>query len=344
MNSRDQGATAAQIKKELIQYLEALRARSDCYPVRFVTARLRAAAMPTAQGWPPLLAKYNDVVMSRDSLIACRDLVKEIYLDSLLVGERAVSVFKISPAEAVEAGKRVVALVDSDSEYAERFPLPLSESKLRRASFNGVFCHAVTQADKSVRVFACCKRAFRMREPIDLTELDGDARSALDGYDEVIGVRSGFVQAFDSIIFRPSGSVEVQIDISCRLTRDDFAKARNFYTERLNSFFGERFQNEKWLLHAENFFPLIAKLYAQNDGFVNSLGHATTTQSIKEERMRGRKSDLRREQFHEEGMKAISGDTDEYSIRKAWLSNDGARAPTVSISGHFSIAGGRMHT
>ena len=333
MNARDEGATEAQLKKELLSYLEALRSRQECYPYTIVRARLNAAKMPTATGWPPLLVKYNELVASKDRLIECRDEIRAIYLDSLLVGTRAVSVFKVTPQEAQIASEGVGALVDAASEFAVRFPLPLSDSKIRRASFNGVFCHVIAHPDGSVRVFVCCKRAFRKREAIDLNVLDGSARSALEGYDEVIGVRNGFVQAFDSIVFRPSaGTVEVHIDMSCRLTRDDFSVARNFYTDRLNGLFGERFGNEKWLLLPENFFPLISKLYARKDGFVNSLGHATTTNSIKEERMRGRKSDLRHEQFHEKGMEAIHGNTDEYSIKKGWLSADETRVPTVLIS------------
>lgn len=341
MNARDQSATEAQLKKELIQYLEALRLRQECYSFRIVNSRLRAMKMPTAQGWQPLFEKFSEMAVSRERLIECRDEVRAIYLDSLLVGTRAVSVFDVAPEEAAHAAAGIGALVEPQSEFAERFPLPLSESKIRRASFNGVFCNVLEHEDGSVRVFVCSKRAFRTREAIDLNELDGHARSALEGYDEVIGVRNGFVQAFDSIVFRPAiGVVEIHIDISCRLTRDDFAKARNFYTNRLNGLFGEKFGNDKWLLLPRNFFPLIAKLYARQDGFVNSLGHATTTNSIKEERMRGRASDLRREQFHEKGMQAIKGDTDEYSIRKGWRSADEGRIPTVLISGHFAVAGG----
>lgn len=341
MNARDQSATEAQLKKELIQYLEALRLRQECYSFRIVNSRLRAAKMPTAQGWPPLLQKFYEMAVSRERLIECRDEIRAIYLDSLLVGTRAVSIFDVTHEEAVAAAAGISALVEPQSEFAERFPLPLSDSKIRRASFSGVFCHVLHHEDGSVRVFICCKRAFRTREAIDLNELDGHARSALEGYDEVIGVRNGFVQAFDSIVFRPAtGTVEFHIDISCRLTRDDFAKARNFYTNRLNGLFGDQFENDKWLLLPRNFFPLIPKLYAREDGFVSSLGHSTTTKSIKEERMRGRMSDLRHEEFHEKGMQAIKGDTDEYSIRKGWLSADEARAPTVLISGHFAVAGG----
>ncbi|MFM0224817.1 hypothetical protein [Paraburkholderia dipogonis] len=341
MNARDEGATAAQLKKEILQYLEALRSRQECYPVSLVKARLKAAKLPTATGWPPLLVKYGELSASRDRLIECRDEARAIYLDSLLVGTRAVSIFDVEPKEAKIAAGEIGKFVDTTSEFSERFPLPLSDSKIRRASFNGVFCHVQVHPDGTTRVFVCSKRAFRKREAIDLNTLDGSARSALDGYDEVIGVRNGFVQAFDSIVFRPAtGRVEVHIDMSCRLTRDDFAKARNFYTERLNAAFGERFGNDKWLLLPRNFFPLIAKLYAEKDGFVSKLGHATTTNSIKEERMRGRKSDLRKEDFHLNGMEAIDGDTDEYSIRKGWLAKDEIRVPSLEISGHFSIAGG----
>ncbi|WP_155836906.1 hypothetical protein [Paraburkholderia mimosarum] len=325
-----------------MQLLDALRERQNCYSFRIVNARLKSAKMPTAQGWEPLIEKFNEMPASRERLIECRDELAAVYFDALKVGTRAVSVFKVTKGEAKVAAEQLGALVDHGSEFAAKFPFPLSTSRLQRASFSGVFCHLIREEDGSVRLFACCKRAFRTREHIDLNELDSDSRSALEGYDEVFGVKSGYVQGFDSIVIRPSlGTVEVQIDIACRLTREDFAKARNHYTERLNSYFGAKFNNEKWLLLPENYFPLIPKLYERPDGMVNSLGHATATNSIKDERMRGRKSDLRKETFHEEGMHAIKGVTDEYSIRKSWFSSDGLRVPTVLISGHFAIAGGK---
>ncbi|WEY37754.1 hypothetical protein [Paraburkholderia sp. SUR17] len=342
MNVRDEQATEAQLKREILQILDALRERQVCYSFRLVGARLKAAKMPTAQGWTPLIEKFKDMAVSGKRLIECRDELMAIYLDSLKVGTRAVSVFKVSKAEAKRAADEIGKLVDSQSEFAQRFPFPLSKSKLARAPFNGVFCNAKKDGDGSVRLFACCKRAFRTREYIDLELLDSQARSALEGYDEIFGVRSGYVQGFDSIVVRPDAeTVEVQLDIACRLTREDFAKARNFYTERVNSYFGEKFKKDAWLLLPENFYPFIQKLYASTDGIVNSLGHATTTNSIKEERMRGRKSDLRKERFHEEGMQAIKGSTDEYSIRKGWFSADGNRVPSVMISGNFAIAGGK---
>jgi len=341
MNKRDQTATEAELKREVMDVAEALRGRQGCYSFRLVTGHLRAAKMPTATGWPPLIEKFEQLVASRERIIEIRDELRRIYEQSLMVSTRAVSVFEVTEAEASAAAAGIGALVDDTSDFAQAFPLPVSDTKLRKAGFNGVFCHLLKYEDGTVRLFACCRRAYRTRESIDFGELDDSAREALEGYDEVIGVRNGFVQAFDSIVVNPkAATVEIQIDIACRLTRDDFAKARNFYTDRLNALFGEKFENDKWLLLPKNFFPLIATLYAQKDGYVSSLGHATTTNSIKDERMRGRRSDLRKETFHEEGMAAIAGVTDEYSIRKGWAAPDGNRVPSVLISGHFSIAGG----
>jgi hypothetical protein len=341
MNARDQEATEKQLKKDLMLVAEALRGRQDCYSFRLVASQLKIAKMPTATGWPPLIEKLSQLTASRERLIEIRNELRRIYLQSLVVGTRAVSVFDVTKTEAAAAAAGIGALLDDTSDFAQAFPLPVSDAKLRKAGFNGVFCNLLKYEGGKVRLFACCRRAYRTREAIDVSGLDDEARTALGDFDEVIGVRNGFVQAYDSIVINPrAGTIEVQIDIACRLTRDDFAKARNFYTERLNALFGAQFKNDKWLMFPRNFFPLISRLYAQKDGFVNSLGHATTTKSIKDERMRGRRSDLRVEKFHEEGMAAIKGVTDEYAIRKGWETPDGARVPTVLISGHFSIAGG----
>ncbi|MGF6771972.1 hypothetical protein P3T18_004460 [Paraburkholderia sp. GAS199] len=341
MNARDQKATEQELKQDILDVLAALRARQECYPFSMVRNQLKAAKMPTSNGWPPLIEKFVEMVASRERLLECREELRRIYLQSLVVGTRAISIFEVDKREANVAAANIDALLDVTSDFAQAFPLPVSDEKLRKAGFNGVFCAIRKYEDGAVRLIACCRRAFRTREAIDVAGLDGDAKNALEGFDEVIGVKNGWVQAFDSIVVRPvEGTIEIQIDIPCRLTREDFGKARNFYTDRLNGLFGERFRNEKWLMLPRNLYPLISKLYARNDGYVNSLGHATTTKSIKEERMRGRQSDLRKETFHEEGMAAINGATDEYSIRKGWDTADGQRTPTVLISGHFGAAGG----
>jgi hypothetical protein len=67
-----------------------------------------------------------------------------------------------------------------------------------------------------------------------------------------------------------------------------------------------------------NFFPKIASLYATADGVVEHIGHVTTSGSNKSERMRAKEKDLRKEPYHQEGLKAINGGTDLFSISKRW--------------------------
>jgi hypothetical protein len=333
-------ATDAELKRELLQYLEALRGRQECYSVRFVTGRLKAAHFPTAAGWAPLLEKYKAAAFSRDRMLECLTTIEEIYADALTFADRAVFVYPLGKGEVKRAVAAIDGLVDRNSEFAQRFPFPMTEARLRRGPFNGVFCRKVEHDDGSVRLFACCKRAYRTRETIDTTALDEDVRMVLESYDEVFGIKSGFVQGFDSIVFRPKNdTVEIQIDIACRLTKEDFFAARDFYANRINSFLEPTLAIDQWLLTSRNFFPLISKLYSELDGIVNHLGHSTTTNSVKEERMRGRQRDLRTEDFHEKGMEAIHGLTDEYSIRKSWFSKDGSRYPTVIIPGSYKLAG-----
>jgi hypothetical protein len=87
-----------------------------------------------------------------------------------------------------------------------------------------------------------------------------------------------------------------------------------------------------------NLFPLIATLYNQADGRVLSLGHSTGTRSVKDEKMRGRNLDLREELFHKSGLLAI-GRTDAFSICKQWDKPNGSGVLSITIPGHFSMAG-----
>ncbi|WP_346727696.1 hypothetical protein [Escherichia coli] len=86
----------------------------------------------------------------------------------------------------------------------------------------------------------------------------------------------------------------------------------------------------------KNIFTAIDKLYKSADGTILKLGHATGTGSVKEEKMRKRKDDLRKEKYHAAGLAAIGGKTNNFSISKQW---NGAHNNilTMHVPGHFSL-------
>lgn len=331
--------TGAEKKKLLLRYIEGIRGRKECYSFRLVGARLRQAEMPTARGWPDLLEKYKALPTDLPAMDDYLAVVQEIYADAVLHGRRAVYLFEL-PKEVVAAmAKRVESLLADENPYASAYPFPLSHSALARASHNGKFTEVVRDpGEDSVRIIACAKRSFKEREIISVGTLDEKAQDVFADYQELIGVKYGCLQAFDYVMLRPeAGAVEIHIDICCPLTTEDFDKARAYYCDLMSKAFKELL-GEDGMPKPKNLFPYVQMFYDAEDGTVVRLGHATGTNSVKDERMRGRRNDLRKEPFHVKGLEEIKR-TDSYAIRKSWAVSHGTHTPSIELPGHFSLAG-----
>lgn len=332
---------AQAVKALILKLLRAIKNRSSSYSFRLVQSHLRAHEMPSASGWVPLLAKYEALnydempTLWSDYIRALQSLL----YNSIRCGTSVVWFFE-APTEALTGLIRVLPeLVDHTAPYHQTFPFPLAEDDLRAQSMTPVRAKFEAFDDEHV-LFMCTKRAFREREPVIVTDMADQVRDALSDYDELIGVRSGFTQAFDRLIVRPqSGYMELHIDMCCPMNTEELTQYCETYISRFkDAVIAHSDDPLPWLGNAKNLFPRIAALYNDQDGRVLSLGHATGTKSIKEERMRGRDLDLREELFHKHGIKAIR-DTDAYSIKKGWPSPTGSNVPSVAILGHFSRAG-----
>ena len=339
MGMRDAQAVRALILK----LLRAVKSRSASYSFRLVQAHLRAHGMPGASGWAPLIAKYE--ALNYDAIPALWaeyvEALKSLLHNAIRCGTSAVWFFEAPADVLTNLARALPALVDTNSPYHQSFPIPLEEGELLAQSMASVRTKFETFEEGNEHVlFMCAKRAFREREPVMVNDMIDQVRDALSEYDELIGVRNGFTQAFDRLVIRPqAGYLELHIDLCCPLNTEELAQFCVTYVARLKEAIGALNGDQlAWLGGATNLFPRISALYNTQDGRVLSLGHATGTKSIKEERMRGRALDLRDELFHKHGIEAIQ-ETDAYSIKKGWPSPGGTHVPSVAIAGHFSRAG-----
>ncbi|MGT2493088.1 hypothetical protein ACU4GD_27890 [Cupriavidus basilensis] len=141
-------------------------------------------------------------------------------------------------------------------------------------------------------------RAIREREPISLEDMSEEVQEVLRSYDEIIGVKTGFTQAFDAVVVRPAqGRIEVHIDMCAPISTDDFRVFNSYYTRIIGNQFMAALGMRESILEPINLFPFVQRFYDDKDGNVISLGHSTGTNSVKEERMRARKQDLREGAF-----------------------------------------------
>lgn len=327
---------------DLIKYLNATRARQNSFSFGTVRAIFSEKfSAPTAQGWDLLIQRYQAISPTHKDVQAALAGAKEAHNASIWYGNRALTIFEIPAHIANTMIRQCQKLVNANNAFARSFPFAVDRATLERSSFNAEFVKMVKNpSDNSVRLFACSKRAYRERQTIDVSSLATAASQALDSYDEVIGVTSGFVQAYDSVVIRPSGRVEIQIDMCCPmpLSESDIVQFMKYYIDVLNTAFPPPPNQQKYLYRPVNLFGLVRAFYDENDGKVRNLGHATGTNSVKQERMRSRKDDLRVEPFHQKGLAAITS-TDLYSIEKSWKGALTSISPTITLPGKFSMAG-----
>lgn len=316
--------------------IEAVESRRKSYSFRFVQSRLSGHKFPSALGWEPLKDKYE--AASKEERQHYESVWSDLYRDSVLYGRRAVSIYTASEAVLMDIAKNSKGLVDADSAYKKTYPFPIDLDDLKRQSHNGQCVSRKECSDGSIRLIACAKRSYAEREELDIQSFDAAAKRSLLQFDEVIGVRHGVVQAFDVIVIRPSeGRLELHIDLPCRMGEEDIQAARHFYTEMIKTVL--TVPVERGVFESpENFFPLVKKFYAEDAGFINGLGHATGTASFKEEKMRNRRQDLRKELFHKSGIDAIKV-TDPYAVSIGWATSVGSHTPTISIPGKPHLAG-----
>ena len=328
-------------KSEFLKLLRAERTRSASYSFRSVQAILKAAGMPSANGWMPLLGKYEALNYADGT--TDWDLYYETLLEmqasSILAGTPAVWLFEAPPADVDDLLRMVAPSVSTTSPFSAAYPFPLPEDELSSQSFKTVPVSVENLGGGRSAVVACGKRAYREREQLDPEDLQEELRAGLGSFQELIVVRSGFTQAYDRLVFDPAaGHFEIHLDLCCPLNTDELQQMQESYIDRIKGPTEKAFGRElPWLHKPINLFPRIAKLYKRGDGVVQLLGHVTSTKSVKVERMRSQLLDLREELFHKKGRAAVN-DTDAFSIKKGWPAARG-NVPAVFIPGHSGQAG-----
>lgn len=320
-----------------LDFLGALRTRGASF--RILQSEFKLHDLPSATGWDKLTEQYTGQAAHEPEQIRRATELADIYLRQLLFNSKAVFIFQVPTELLLGLAEQLRAVDVSGSPYVTCFPLTLGSEQLKEQPYSPSYPTQVIEDGDCLRVVMCVKRAFKAREEIDVREFMADDRERLSGYDEVIGIRAGIRQAFDSIVLNTSsGRLEIYVDLCCPMKAEEINNAGNWYRDWVKARAREADIERDLQFVPLNFFPLIAALYEQADGRVVSLGHSTGTRSLKDEKMRGRNLDLRDELFHKEGLRAI-GRTDAFSICKQWEKSIGSGVLSITIPGHFSMAG-----
>ncbi|APB06677.1 hypothetical protein [Raoultella ornithinolytica] len=317
-----------------VDILKGLQARNISF--RLLQGELKHFGLRSARGWSDLINEYTQLSNPNDVTT-----LNTIYYNLLNFSNRAI--FFALPSSKSNNQAIINSLSNTINknnydykEYIQSYPLPISvsnHSKVKKLRPVSIY---VKDETNSIALTTTYLRPFKERSIIDPTIMSTSTQNDLQNFDEIIGVKDRYIQCFDTITFNKlSGLITFEIDMCTMLNFEELDRAATKY-RRMLSILCFKNSGANILFNRVNLFPAIDKLYNSHDGTVLKLGHATKTGSVKEEKMRKKKDDLRQEKYHAAGLAAIGGKTNNYSISKQW---DGSHnnTLTVSIPGHFSL-------
>ncbi|WP_316233405.1 hypothetical protein [Bradyrhizobium sp. SZCCHNPS2010] len=300
----------------------------------FDTARkiLEAHEIERGMGWDNTAQRFlqNDV---DDEVLESLVLALKQHI---LCGEKSTRFFRLSRA-AMDALRNAVAQVTvSNNRFQRVYPAQLDDAQIDGRILAPTLA-ALEQNEDGIGLVFASTRAFYKREHIDPSTLGEDAASALENYDEVIGITLQKYQAMDIVWIPHRGTyAEIRIDYPRGMHVDTLEAAHNS-----TKLLFENALNRNALPDPVNLFPLIQKIYdAANEGHVVELGFGTTTGSLKHEKMRRGSLCLRRETYHRGGKNALSTPIEPYNLSVRWpvVLGEITSHPELSLHGNARIA------
>lgn len=318
-----------------MDFLELMERRK--YPFRIVQAVLRDNDLPTAQGWAPLRDKYKNLSKVKNEEFAAT--LAEINVNLTLYAQKAIALYPVSEKEAKNF-IRIFQDLSLSSEYCVSYPFTLQEEHLAVKS-SALSAAAVEGSKGNEQLLLAGKMYETKRERIEVADLGDSIPASLDGFDEVIAIRRTARQFFHAVTIRNRQSknyLEIRLDVLGHFLAADYTKHFNAVKRWLNKRYEDSY-DKKPIGNEINLFPAITSLYGSSDGRVRHLGATTNTASIKQERMRHKADDLRREAFHTAGRTAAA--LTEFNIEKMWDSENGSTSPSIEIPGRVATASGQ---
>ncbi|SSC71455.1 unnamed protein product [Ciceribacter sp. T2.26MG-112.2] len=243
----------------------------------------------------------------------------------------------MDPADLAAIRKKLASIEPLETVFSERYPATLSEAKLKAAPA-GLVLTSVEENEDGVGLVFSSARVTTIREHIDVAALSDAGDATFDDYEEIIGVKTIRFHAFDVIWIPTNGdTLDVRIDFPEGTLSDIAVAARKMALTQFTKLTGVA------MPEPINVFPLIDKMYNDStEGTVVELGFGTTTASLKHEKMRRRKLDLRNETYHKGGKAALDTPIEPFKLSILWHRVIGKKLnsePELSVNSSSRAAG-----
>ncbi|MEA5212818.1 hypothetical protein OQ483_09615 [Enterobacter bugandensis] len=317
-----------------VDLIKGMQARNISF--RLLQCELKHYGMRSARGWADLIEEYKSLSTKKDD-----DNFNTIYNNFLKYSDRAVFFIEPHDKKHIPLIKKIfLNMVDANDRdykiYEKAFPLPVNLGKHIKLKKLRPVCVDVCKEKNIILLTNTYLRPFKERTVIDTGTMSSSTQNELNFFDEIIGIKDRYIQCFDTIsLDTNTGDISFEIDMTTNLSAEELENAATRYRRTLRVLCYKATKAHV-LFSRKNIFSAIDTLYHSTDGTVLKLGHATKTGSIKEEKMRRKKDDLRKETYHSAGLAAIGGKTNNYSISKQWQGSHN-NILTIHIPGHFSL-------
>lgn len=315
----------------VLDTLKSLRSRTP-WPV--ARRMLQQIGVERSKGWDLTLERADT---SLEKFESKEDDILQALRMHAISGEKLASFYEVDAETMEQIRLKAAEIVPPSSPFSEIYPVALSEKALKEMRA-GLVLAAVERTDSGTGLVFASARVVTVREPIILSSLDGDLAAELDDYEEIIGVKTVRFQAFDVVWIPDEGStIDVRVDFPEGTLGEVALAARKLSVQAFETAVGVA------LPEPTNMFALIDRMYGDSsEGIVVELGFGTTTASIKREKMRRKKLDLRNETYHKGGKAALSTPIEPFKVSIIWRRSLGPKLfsePELSLNSNSRAAG-----
>lgn len=315
-----------------IEIFDLLRDRFQFAQVRDL---LKRSDFSVSQGWENSRVKIEEQLVEFDDDDA-EETFSEILRNLILYGEKTIRLYPIAKKEMQQLRSVFSKMQPTAGAAASAYPGVVDSAALSALPLRPSIC--ALEDDELPSIVLTGRTYLTSRDEFEVDELDDDVRAEFLEYDRLIAVRRTPVQYFDVVALHPTQNLlEIRLGTEGIGSKSDIERRIKAAKSKINSVVETKTGISGILANFKNVFPAISALYGESSGSVKRLGGVTSTASVKDEKMRSRKDDLRTEAFHKTGTSAVPAFS-KFSICKCWESETGIGHIELEIPGAISTA------
>lgn len=274
--------------------------------------------LAASMGWDRTIDKLVEYLKSEKTAKKYARGLQDVYVDLTNNGNKLIRVYRLLGNYDEIVGFFKSDILEQDTLYDDRFPLPLAHDDLVAAPLD-ISCVNFYELEGSKIWFIFCSKQYVVEKEI----LPDDALKELvvedyGNFDEIFGVRRRAVQLFDVVcIDKKNSTIEFRMDgLDVQRTKD-IEKRLQFLETKIFQIFESSFDLNATFSGPINFFSAIQKLYSSPDGRISEIGHTTTSAGVHNGKMRTKQLDFRDDGYHLGGVSKVEA-LNPHMLSKCW--------------------------